>query len=235
MKNLPLFILIPLFFGCAVGFDRETARTRLADFGPGIKPQQYDSQTSGFDLKIPMKLAIYMDLETMNSSGNFIKQWDFSNKDEKYLIRYMNQLVKKRAVSEYFFMSRNKISPDNLDEIFTQAEKDGADAVLTIKGIVFADWYFSPIAFLDFTIIGAVWIPASNRDSIVLIQADLWDMKDKKSEFTLWAEGSKRVNEPTFLIKTEDAVNPAREKALRNILIELNSETHPSFDLKWSK
>ena len=104
-----------------------------------------------------------MDMETINSDGAFFDKWQWNHEDELILIPYFDRLVKKRIFSDYFFLPEDAFKPDDIDGVFRQAEKDGAEAILSIRSISFVDWYYNPAGILDLTLIGTFWIPGSKR------------------------------------------------------------------------
>lgn len=235
MKNYSMFVplVLPIFLlflssGCATGFHSELAYERLCT----LKPDRPADPGAGF--QTPVRLAIYLDMESMDSYGNIFRRWDWTNKNEKLSTEFLNQLIKKRIVSEYFFLPRNQIPPQNIGEIFAQAEKDGAEALLQIRSVAFVDKYFNPAGILDLTLIGAMWFPGSNRDAYILVRGDFWDMRSKNLEFTVWGDVSERISAPTFTIDSRDALEKAEKTGLMKMIKGINSQTHPCFDLKWN-
>lgn len=224
----PSITLVFIFMtGCASRFNRELAINRLSDMNPSISKINEDFKT-------PVRLAIYFDMETIKSDGTFIKKWDWKESDERLMVSFLNQFVKKRIASDYFFIPRNKFDKNKPEEIFEQAKKDHAGALLIVRGISFVDWYFNPAGIFDLTIIGSFWVPGSTREALVLLRADFWDLKGNELEFSLWAEANIAVQGPTMIINSNQAFEPAKQTALKNIIKELNKASHPCFDLKWN-
>ncbi len=218
-----------LLTGCATSFHRENAMARLSD----LKPDR--SGIVNVEFETPLKLAVYMDMETINSDGNFFDKWQWNHEDELILIPYFDRLVKKRIFSDYFFLPENGFDPVDIDGVFKQAEKDGAEAILSIRSISFVDWYYNPAGILDLTLIGTFWIPGSNRDALILIRGDYWDVKNRRLAFSIWSEGLSRTVGPTFIISSEDAFKEAKRRSLNNFIKELNKEVHPGFDVNLIK
>ena len=218
-----------LLTGCATSFHRENAMARLSD----LKPDR--SGVVNVEFETPLKLAVYMDMETINSDGAFFDKWQWNHEDELILIPYFDRLVKKRIFSDYFFLPENGFDPVDIDGVFKQAEKDGAEAILSIRSISFVDWYYNPAGILDLTLIGTFWIPGSNRDALILIRGDYWDVKNRRLVFSTWSEGLSRTVGPTFIISSENAFKEAKRKSLINFMKELNQEVHPGFDVNLIK
>ena len=83
--NLFLAIVLPAFLllfssGCATGFHSELAYERLCT----LKPDR--PADDGAKFQTPVRLAIYMDMESMDSYGNISRRWDWTNKNEKLAI-----------------------------------------------------------------------------------------------------------------------------------------------------
>lgn len=212
-------------------FHREEAMKRLGNLTPSLSPESENLSRS----KPPFKLAVYWDMETIDGSGNFFRNRDWDNTEELLMIPFLNQLKKKNIITDYFFLPRNTIPPNDIDKIFTQAERDGATAILCIRAITFIDQYYNPASILDYILIGTVLLPGSNIDAIVLLRCDFWDINTRYLDFSIWAEGSKRTVGPTALISSTPAFKKAKERALYNMMKELNSQIHPSFDIKLMK
>ena len=82
------------------GFDREAATKRLCDLTPTPVPGE-NVPPKDAPIETPAKMAVYMDMETLESSGEFSRRWDWSDKDDKFFLSFLNQMVKKRILSEY--------------------------------------------------------------------------------------------------------------------------------------
>ncbi len=226
-----ILCLVVLFSGCASTFDRDATMARL-----GVSRISRDAALDAAPKsKPPFKLAVYWDMETIDTSGNLHKKYDWANTDELIMRPFLNQLKKKLIISDYFFLPRNVIAPNDMDGIFKQAEKDEADAVICMRAITFVDWYFNPSAIFDLTIIGSFWFAGSNRDALVLLRCDFWDVKTRKLDFTIWAEGTKRTVGPTLVISSQAAFDKAKAKCLYDLMKSLNQQIHPSFDIKLLK
>jgi len=183
----------------------------------------------GSALKPPVKVAVFADLETMDQAGNFSETWDWGTNDRNLITSYLKDLVDMKYISEYV------VIPDNSDHgmqdityLLGEAKKQNADALLTIRGVMKVNKYINPAAILDLTILGACLFPGSNREAILLVNLNLWNVKDNGCVMTVKGEGEKMISEPTFLIDTRDAVDAARTDTLRKVLSEFKKRCRES-------
>lgn len=204
--------------GCVTSFDKTAAEKRLTTVNLD------KIQSSETALKRPFKLGIFADLETVNSSDEYRKDWKWSQTDRRMISSYADSLVKEGYVSGYFFIPDENLSIQDMNAIFREAEKNGAEGVLTVRGIIKVNRYLNPVALLDPTIIGAMWFPGSNRDAVVLAHLDLWNMKNRESLISLKSDCTRKTTGPTLFIKTEVPVNEAKSETMRSLLIEFKKK-----------
>ncbi len=231
LKIAPSLCLIALACGCASTFHREAAMKELCDLTPSREDRHDQTEAS----KPPFRLAVYWDMETIDSSGKFINKRHWENSDGLVMVPFLNQLKKKNIITDFFLLPYDRYAQKDIDSIIKQAEKDNATALLCIRSVTFVDWYYNPAGLLDLTILGAFWFPGSNRDALVLLRCDFWDLSKRKCFFSLYSEGEKRTVGPTFIISSTPAFNKAKLKALYNMMKALNQQIHPSFDIKLLK
>jgi len=217
MKNISIILALLLIYlsGCTTGFNREAAERRLAD----VNLDRVSSSPN--TLKIPLKVAVYADMETMTRSGQFEDRWIWSTGDMQLIASYLDNLVELKYLSEYFIIpDDNQHSMQDINYLIGEAKKHDVDALLTLRGVIKVNKYLNPAAILDLTIIGACLFPGSNRDATLLVYMNLWNVKDNDCILTVKGEGEKKISEPTFLIDTQDAVDAVKYDTLRQVLSE---------------
>ena len=225
MKNiLKVALVLPamalLFFaGCTTGYDKAAAENRLE------KVSLDDISPKPNTIKTPLKVAVFIGMETMNSTGGFVKLWNWSAGDRKLVMAYLENLEELGYISDYFIIPDNPgFLMQDINCLISEARKHDADVLVTIRGIIKVNRYFNPAAVLDLTIIGACLFPGSNCDALLLMHMNMWNVKDRDCILTVTGEGIKRISEPTFLIEPDDAVSPARRDTLREVLAEFKKK-----------
>ncbi len=215
---LTVVLSVCFITGCATSFDKLSAEKRLDDMNLD-KTQIVDSA-----LKKPIKLAIFADLETVDSSDEYYESWDWDQIERKMIESYADDLRKDGIVSEYFFIPEQSLSIQDMNGIMKEAESKGADALLSIRGIIKVNIYFNAAALLDPTIIGALWLPGSHRDVMILSHLDMWNIKKKEALISVKSDCIKKATGPTLLISTLEVVNEAKRESLRNLLISFKKK-----------
>jgi hypothetical protein len=213
-----LILLTLAFSGCA-SFDRLAAEKRLASANPEIV------RPTDTSLAKPFKLGILLDLETADSSGEYKRVWNWDDTEEKMVSSYADSLVKEGGVSKYFFIPEQDRPLQDLGEAMKTASENGADALLTVRGVINVSKYINPLGILDPTIIGALVLPGSNMDVTILVRLELWDMKSRKSLISIKSDSVKRDVNTTLFIRTnsantENAVKAVKVEAIRTLLID---------------
>ncbi|MEI6424958.1 MAG: hypothetical protein WCP55_22285, partial [Lentisphaerota bacterium] len=221
MKNIfniavIIFALLPPFLsGCTITYDKLAAENRLE------KVILDDISSKPNIIKTPLKVALFCDMETMNSPEEFVKSWNWNMGDKKLVISYLENLEELGYISEYYVIPHNLgSSMQDINHLINEARKMDADVLITLRGIIKVNRYFNPVAILDLTLLGACLFPGSNCDAILLAHMDMWNVKDRDCILTVTADGIKRISEPTFLIEPDDAVSPVMRETLRKVLAE---------------
>ena len=201
--------------GCATGYDKAAAENRLKKITLDNISQKPNT------IRTPLKVALFADMETMNSPEQFEETWDWSSGDKKLIISYLVNLQELGYISDYFVIpDAPDFSMQDINYLNNEARKQDADVLITLRGIIKVNRYFNPAAILDMTILGACLFPGSNCDALLLLNMDMWNVKDKDCILTVVGEGIKRISEPTFLLEPDDAIVPVRRDTLRKVLAE---------------
>ena len=201
--------------GCTMGYDRAAAENRLEK----VNLDEISSKPN--IIKTPLKVAVFADMETMNSPSEFVETWDWSTGDKKLIMSYLGNLEELGYISDYFIIPDDPgFSMQDINYLINEAKKQNADVLITLRGIIKVNRYFNPAAVLDLTVLGACLFPGSNCDALLLVHMDMWNVKDRDCILTVTGEGIKRISEPTFLMEPDDAVIPVRRDTLRKVLAE---------------
>jgi hypothetical protein len=221
MKNIfKVSLVIPaaalLFLvGCTMGYDKAAAESRLEK----VSLDEISSKPN--TIKTPLKVAVFADMETMNSPEEFVESWDWSVGDKKLVMSYLENLEELGYISDYFIIPDDpSFSMQDINYLISEAKKQDADVLITLRGIIKVNRYFNPAVILDLTILGACLFPASNCDALLLVHMNMWNVKYGNCILTVRGEGIKRISEPTLLMEPNDAVISVRRDILRKVLAE---------------
>ncbi len=213
-----LVSIVSLLFmsGCMSAYDRNAAEERLEKVTLDNEIVQKRSI-----IRMPIKVAVYIDMETMDSDGNFEETWDWDRVNRNLILSYLDNLEELGYISDYFLIPD---SPDfamqDINYLVGEADKQNADVLLTLRGVIWVHSYLNPSAILNLTIICGWLVPGSNRDAVLQVRMDLWNVKGKDCILTVKGEGATKLSMPTFLINTEDAVDQVKRDTLRKVLPE---------------
>jgi len=213
------FAVILLLTGCSTGFHRVPAVKHLDRLAAEAKTPRNTRLA-----KAPAKLAFSLNFERMRGPEDFRYEprFDWNKKNKKLLLLYAEKFVKLGTVSDYCFISDAQGASLPVSEILARAKEKDADTLLTINAVTMVNWYFNPSVILDPTLLGAIWVPGSNRDVLVIVRADLWDVPSGNPLLTVAAEQIEKIQDPTLVINTCQAMDPARHKILKHVIMKLH-------------
>jgi hypothetical protein len=198
-----------------MGYDKAAAESRLEK----VSLDEISSKPN--TIKTPLKVAVFADMETMNSPEEFVESWDWSVGDKKLVMSYLENLEELGYISDYFIIPDDpSFSMQDINYLISEAKKQDADVLITLRGIIKVNRYFNPAVILDLTILGACLFPASNCDALLLVHMNMWNVKYRNCILTVRGEGIKRISEPTLLMEPNDAVISVRRDILRKVLAE---------------
>jgi len=210
-KNLFLLgFLLFLFAGCSTGFHQDRVSQLL----------NQSTLLNNYSDSIPEslgKVAVWMNIETLNNRGELESIWKWNKKDVELVGSYLDSMKKDKRISEYYFLKTSLLEEKSINGIIAKTS-DNTNTVIVIKTIVELDKYFNPAALLDLTIIGAYWIPGSNRDAYAKTRIEVIDLDSKRIISHFDGEGCDKISKPSFLIDSEEAVSKAKLDSLRNAL-----------------
>ncbi|MFZ2657115.1 MAG: hypothetical protein WAX69_19430 [Victivallales bacterium] len=209
-------MVLPLLAGCMSTYDRGAVENRLESV---TLDNEVDQKRS--IVYMPIKVAVFIDMETMDADGNFEENWDWGRGDKKLVISYLDNLEELGYIKDYFVIPD---SPDftmqDINYLIGEAGKQNADVLLTLRGVIWVNSYLNPSAIFNLTILGAWLVPGSNRDAILKVNMDLWNVKGRDCILTVKGEGVCRLSRPTLLIDTEEAVDQVKRDTLHKVLPE---------------
>ena len=217
-----LILLAVALSGCT-SFDKVAAEKRLA------AASMEKAQSADTSLEKPFNMGILLDLETTDSPGEYRRKWNWDDYEKNMVASYADSLVKEGAVSRYFFIPELNMPLQDLDAAMKRAADNGADALLTVRGVINVNKYMNVFGILDPTIIGAMVLPGSNMDVSVIVHLDLWDLKSGQLLVSLKSDGIQKDFGTTLFIRTnsantENAVSCVKVDTLRKLLIDFKKK-----------
>jgi hypothetical protein len=221
-KYASILVLFAIALSGCSSFDKFKAERRLSAEYPIFHP-------AATSIAKPFKLGILLDLETADSSGEYHRYWNWGDTEKRMVSSYADSLVKEGAVSGYFFITNQDLPLNDLNAVMEKTSGTGADALLTVRGVINVNKYINPIGILDLTIIGALVLPGSNMDVTLLSRLALWDLKAHKPLISLESDGIKKDCSTTIFIRTnsantENAVNTVKIETLRKLFIDFKKD-----------
>ncbi len=210
-----LSISMLILSGCASGLHKEKLETLMSEnaFKGELEPETKADYG---------KIAVWMNIETVNSKGEFEQKWKWDKNDLNIVESYLSSLKKERKISSHYFVKTSELAEKNFDSLVKKTT-EGTNSALIIRTFVETDRYFNPAAILDLTIIGAYWFPGSNRDALAKTRVELLDIASKKLIFASEGQGTTRLTKPSFLIDTEEVVSKAKSDSLRDAMRKIFS------------
>jgi len=209
---LSLLGLLLFLFGCSTGLHQDKVSQLLN------QSVLLDTYTDSISASLG-KTAVWMNIETLNTNGKLEAIWKWNKNDLELVTSYLDSMKKENRVSEYYFLKTSLLEEKSIDGIIAKAQENTNTAIV-IKTIVELDKYFNPAALLDLTIIGAYWLPGSNRDAYAKTRIDVINLNEKKIIASFEGDACYRISKPTFLIDSEEVVSKVKIDSLRKALRE---------------
>lgn len=216
-RSLPLASLMTALAlaGCSTGLPQTVLEDHLAAGYP--PPPSPESKP----MPVPFKLAVALQFERLRGEEfTADPRLAWTSQDRQLLLNELQNAVRVKALSDYFMLSPE--TPADPAALIAAAQAQGANAILVLRAALVVDWYCNPVAILDPTFIGAVWLPGAHRDVMVAMRADLFNLHPDHNEL-MWTATTNEVRKiigPQLVINSRTAVDPARRAALRRILGE---------------
>jgi len=220
-----IYPLLPIVIaGCASGFDRGVIAQRLegqrvvVNDAEVLRALQVRPQ-----LRFPIKVAVFLEADSCASgsphrtSGPSIPGWRWSVKDREQIASWAEPLKARGVIEDLYVVSDLVWTGGDLKSMRLAAAKHGADAVLVLKGVSQVDSYVNALSVLNLMILPGFFVPASHRDALLVLQGALWDVGNECLYLTAESEGEGKISRPTFRIKDQEAIEIAKEKALKDL------------------
>ena len=230
IRLIAVFLAVALA-GCgARGFDRGALRQHMVEEAPpdvtstdiqralDLKPQ----------LKFPFRLAVYLQpsvsyvaaaewrpYETQSAVQSVSRrEWRWEGEDKDRVLSVGEKLKSDGVISDMFIIPQARVSRNNMEGIRLAAAEHGADAVLVINGIADVDRYNNYSAFLYLTIVGLWLVPGTHADSLFVLDGAMWDVRNQYLYLSVEAEGLASKMGPSMVMKSREATDEAKTKAV---------------------
>lgn len=155
------------------------------------------------NLKKPFKLAVY--LKEPNNFHRYGYSWRWSSEDKASLMDLAKDESLKDIVSNIYYINPSTVSGTDIKSIRLAAARHGADAVLVINGAGDMDKYNNKLGITYILLVTGFFVPGSVADSLFILNASMWDVRNEYLYFTAQAEAMETENYIPFF-KDEDKV-----------------------------
>lgn len=215
MKKIIFIILIVLAFtACAAsrGFDRGSLRSQIADQKVITEDDIKNVLALKPQLPAPFKLAIYF--TPPKSVGRHWSPWNWSGEDKDALLAIGPELKKRNILADVFVIPETILEGRGNKAIRLAAARAGADAVLIINGISEVDRYNNVLGPLYILLVTAFFIPGTEADALVMVDASMWDVRNQYLYCSAEAQATVKETRPAFFIKENRIIKAAKEEAI---------------------
>jgi len=205
--------LAVVFFGLAGcvstgGFNRTLLEAQLREeAGPATDSDIQQIQTLKPHLHFPCRMAV-----ALKEAGG---DCHWTPKDRHEMEAWAHTLREEGIASDVIFMSKMFMAGDSLKDLRAAAARYGADALLLIKGAAATESRTNALAIFNLTVVGGYIMPASERYTLYLMEGGLIDVNNGYLYASMEAEGEGSKLAPTFTIENKDAVERAKQAALK--------------------
>jgi hypothetical protein len=223
MRRFIILLLVVTITGCASsrGFDRGNLRAQIDD----QKVITDDDIKKALELKpqlpAPFKLAIYF--APPKSGRHYERPWSWIGDDKETLLQIRAELKGKKVISDVFIIVDSTLEGDDNKAIRLAAARAGADAVLVVNGVGSIDRYNNAYGVTYFLLVTPFFVPGTEADGLVMINASMWDVRNEYLYLTVEAEGSAKQTRPAFFINETHIINVAKSSALTFLRNELTT------------
>ncbi len=217
MMRKPWWLVISLgLSGCITtsGFNRSALDARLHEEAAKVTDADIKQiQTFKGQLRFPCRIAVAL----RTGSGD----WRWAPKDRQAMDAWATSLRQEGIASDVIFMSAMFVQGEGHKELRASAAKYGADALLVVKGTAVTASRLNPAALFNVTVIGGLVVPGSHRDALFLMEGGLIDVNNGFLYASMETEGQGSTLAPTFIIEEKDAIERAKQEALKGFGPEL--------------
>ncbi len=203
-------VLLLSLSGCMLtsGFNRDLLESRLREGAGQITDKDVQEiQTLKPQLRFPCRIAVALKGERCDG------RW--TAKDREVMESWAGALRQEGIATDVVFMSALFIGGETLKELRASAARYGADALLVIRGAAVTDSRMNPLALFNLTVVGGFVVPGSRRDALFLIEGGLVDVNNGFLYAAMEADGAGITLAPSFVIEEKDAIDKAKQAALK--------------------
>ena len=223
LKNLIMLSLMLLILSACSsrGFDRGALRQSLRGETKVITEKSIkEAYALKPQLKFPFKLGVYFD--SCSKCSIYSRQNhnnSFTGKNKDRLLSIKADLALSNIIADMFIIPDAFISEQTPEAIRLAGAKQGADAVLHIKGDYALNQYMNPSGILYLTLIGMYIIPGTHIDALYMTSGIMYDVSNGYVYTVLESDGEGSTYGSLALIEDSDAITRARNNS-----VELFSE-----------
>ncbi len=221
MRNFVIALLILSVTACASssGFDRGNLSSQMSV----QKIVTEDDIQRAIELKpqlpAPFKLAIY--LARPKANWRYESSWIWAGEDKAKLLEMGTELKNKNIISEVFIIGDSILEGTDNKAIRLAAARAGADAVLIVNGVGAIDRYNNVLGSTYILLVTQFFIPGTEIDSLVMLSASMWDVRNQYLYLSSEAEGSANESRPAFFAEESRVTKSAKANALAALKVEL--------------
>lgn len=218
MRAKPWWAVVCLgLSGCVMtgGFNRTLLEMRVHEETAKQVTEEdiQDIQTLKPQLHFPCRIAVAL----KGCPG----EWRWTFKDRQAMEAWAATLREEGIASDVIFMASMFMPGDSLKDLRASAARHGAEALLLIKGAAAADTSLNLLSVLNLTVVGGYVVPASCGAALFLIEGGLIDVNNGFLYASMESEGEGHIIAPTFTIKDKDAIERAKQDAVKRFGSEL--------------
>ncbi|MCB0377888.1 MAG: hypothetical protein KDD33_05285 [Bdellovibrionales bacterium] len=210
-----------LCVGCSSrGFDRGDLRKQIGVAEPVVDEEAIaEALSKKPNLPKSFRLAVYYKENTQTHWR--ASRWRWQEQDKKIFDKVAKKLKSEGVVSQVIPIVSSVVQGDDLKSIRLAAARHGADAVLVIGGVADVDRYINDLGWTYTLILPTLFMPGSQADSLFIVNATLWDVRNEYLYATAEAEG---LHEQTYVAAFGDEDKELIAKAKTSALESLSKE-----------
>ena len=222
MRNIIAILLILALSACSSsrGFDRGELRDKITDRKVVTEDDIRKAIESRPQLPSPFKLAIYFAPPKSDYRYNSTS-WNWVSEDKEKLLEIGPALKSKNLISEAIIIGDSILEGTDNKAIRLAAARAGADAVLIVNAVSATDRYNNTLGATYFLIITPFFVPGTVIDSLFMVNASMWDVRNQYLYLSTEAEGTATETRPAFLAEEKRVIKNAKGNAIEAISKEL--------------
>lgn len=224
MRNIAIVLLVLTVSACASsrGFDRGELRGSISEQKVVTEEDIQRAIETRPQLPAPFTLAIYF---SPNNSGHRYGEssWRWEGEDKDRLLEISQELKSKNIISEAIIISDSVVGGVDNKSIRLAAARAGADAVLIVNGVSATEHYNNDFGATYILLVTAFFVPGTVIDSLFMINASMWDVRNQYLYLSVEAEGSAKEARPAVFAEDSRVIKAAKTDAMVAIAQEISS------------